>query len=250
MAAESGGADIELRPVPVGVDVHAIVTTAGFAAGPESRYENARSRGSGRREARALGVSGHAAILAAVEQQRLAFRVVAQAQDLADEDHVVAAVVGVADLALEAGQRVGQDRAAAVPDLVLDARPFVLQRAREAVGDLLLVGAQDVNREGLGREEGAQAVGETELTEFTVIPINSPRGPTAVITVTPVAKQPSAALKSPGSTDGIPMAVADIILPPRTGFGSEAPRSSQRCARRIGGAVGDDCSLEPARGLP
>ncbi len=50
-------------------------------------------------------------ILAVVEEQRPVLRVVPQAQHLADEDDVVAAVVGVAGLALEAGQRIGRDRA-------------------------------------------------------------------------------------------------------------------------------------------
>ncbi len=87
-------------------------------------------------------------------------------------------------------------------------------------------------------------------TGVTVIPISSPRGPTAVMTVTPVAKQPSASLKSPGSTDGIPMAVADIILPSRTGLGSEAPGPSQRRARVVWRREGDGWALEPGHGLP
>ncbi len=76
-------------------------------------------------------------ILAAVEEQRPVLRGVPQAQHRADEDGVVATVIGVADLALEAGQRSRQDRAAGIPGLVVEPRPLVLPRPGEALGQRL-----------------------------------------------------------------------------------------------------------------
>ena len=84
---------------------------------------------------------------------------------------MVAAVVGVADLALEAGERTRQDRAAGVPGFVSDPRPLVLPRLGEALGQRALALAQDVDREALGREKRAQAVGapvEAEQDEWRV----------------------------------------------------------------------------------
>ncbi len=99
-------------------------------------------------------------ILAAVEEQRPVFRGVPQAQHLADENDVVTAVIGVVDLALEAGQRIRQNWAAGVPGPVADPRPPVRQRPGEALGRLVLALAQDVDREAVGREERAQAIGK------------------------------------------------------------------------------------------
>src|SRR6185503_2161145 len=81
------------------------------------------------------------AILALVKQQRLDRGVVAHADDAADKDYVVAAVIGVLGPALEIGGAAGQDRAAGIPQFEVDGRPFVGRGRGEAGGQLGLLQA-------------------------------------------------------------------------------------------------------------
>lgn len=82
---------------------------------------------------------------------------------------------------------------------------------------------------------------DTELNELAVIPTGSPRGPTAVTMVIPVAKQPSASLNSAGSTG--------VSLGPKRGYLTKGSRlvnargGVPRAARRL-------VALDRPGGLP
>src|SRR5262249_49051995 len=93
------------------------------------------------------------AILALVEQQRLDRGVVAHADDAADEDHMVAAVIGMLGPAFEIGGAAGQDRTAGIPQLEVNLLPLVGRGLGEAGGEVGLLQAEDIDREMVGREE-------------------------------------------------------------------------------------------------
>src|SRR5262245_14629862 len=93
------------------------------------------------------------------EHQGPARRIVIEVEDLANENDVIAALIGIGHLAFEDRKRIGQDRATGVPGLEIEIRPLVVQRAREAARYVLLTFAQDVHRKMIGREVGPETIG-------------------------------------------------------------------------------------------
>src|SRR5687767_1201329 len=68
-------------------------------------------------------------VAAAPENKWLALGIVLEIENFADKDHMIAALVGIGGPAFELRQRIGQDGAAGLPRLVVDAAPFVAERA-------------------------------------------------------------------------------------------------------------------------
>ena len=92
------------------------------------------------------------ATAAAVVEQRLAAVVSARVEslDLADEDRVIAARVGVDDRAFELGQRLVDDGQAELASMVRDALELLdtgEARGGEAAGQGLLVRGEHIDRE-------------------------------------------------------------------------------------------------------
>src|SRR5437868_13589672 len=102
---------------------------------------------------------GHQPIIAMPEDQGLAGRVVVEIEHLADEDHMVAALISIGSLAFEDRERVGQDRTAGLPCLVIEVCPLVVERAGEAARQLFLALAQHSDRKMIGREIGFETIG-------------------------------------------------------------------------------------------
>src|SRR5258707_11334673 len=102
---------------------------------------------------------GDQSIVAMPENQGLPGRVMVEIRDLADKNDMVTALIGIGHLAFEDGERIGKNRTAIVPGLIVDAHPFVVERARKAARYVLLAFTQDIHREMIGRQIGFEAVG-------------------------------------------------------------------------------------------
>src|SRR5262245_57284157 len=95
---------------------------------------------------------GDQSIVAMPKNQRMPGRIVIEIGNLADEDHVIATLISVGHLAFEDRERIGQDRTAGLPGLIVDAGPFVVERTGKTARYVLLALAQHVDREVIGRE--------------------------------------------------------------------------------------------------
>ena len=97
--------------------------------------------GGGRLALEVVGERCGDAVVAGAEDQGVA-RAPAEALDLADEEHVVAALERALEAAFEQREAIGQRRAAAEALLPGDGCELVGVRAREVVRDVALVGGQ------------------------------------------------------------------------------------------------------------
>ncbi|MCY1405627.1 hypothetical protein D9M71_208720 [compost metagenome] len=95
---------------------------------------------------------------ALVIEQRRAAKIV-EGQHLADQYHVVAAIHLLVHLALETRRAVGEQRRTADTGLVTHPLELVVARAGELIGEVDLVGSEDVHREVAGLLEHRQAAG-------------------------------------------------------------------------------------------
>src|SRR5688572_2118125 len=109
--------------------------------------------------AKVKAASANSGVLAAKKTERTATRIVIGVQDMADENHMIAADIGVSNLALENGQSAWENRTASLADFIVDAFPFVDRLPGKASGQFLLPFAQDVHRKELARQIDPHAVG-------------------------------------------------------------------------------------------
>src|SRR5205814_5696212 len=128
------------------------MTTPGAARAPRADRPGRVNAWRDRREPPLQRQLGEVA--AAVEDQRLGAFAALAAFDLADEDHVVALFVAAAVEALEHRGRAVDDRRAAAAFAEGHAGKAVGRLASEALGQLALLGREDVDRVVRAAREG------------------------------------------------------------------------------------------------
>ena len=152
---------------------------------------------------------GEPAITAAVENQRRARPTLREPLDAADKDQMIAARILCRVAAFEPGAATVEQRYAVQAGVQRQVRKAVDAARGKAVGQMLLIGGEHIDRVVTGLTERLEirrvsdrlqrisgGSSETELNELIVTPIGLPSAAHAVTTVTPVAKQPSALRKS------------------------------------------------------
>src|SRR3954463_6072246 len=92
-------------------------------------------------------------VVSAEVKQRLALRHRAQPLDAAHDDDMVAALMDRFRLAIQCGEAAAQDGCASFPCLPSDTVPPVLDRRREAHGQVALTVAQNIHGEAPGCDE-------------------------------------------------------------------------------------------------
>src|SRR5215217_2561026 len=112
-------------------------------------------------------LSAESRVGAAEKPERPAVRVPVGVNDFTNENDMVAADIGVSDLALEYRKDAGQDGTAGPADFIIDSFPFVDRLPRKAGRQFLLAFAKNVHRKIFAGKINAHAVGmASEAPEY------------------------------------------------------------------------------------